>query len=198
MKKRVKTKQNKAKEIRKERGKEEYKSTPLFLSLRYLILLGLMFTLPIIYWILTPLTVYGTGFLLKIFYNVYIFNDMITIFPVTIIQIIPPCVAGSAYLLLLILNLTVPMRPKIRIYSILSSAIILFILNVLRIFILGVLLVNHSQFFDVTHKLFWYVLSTLFVVGIWFLTVFLFKIKEIPVYTDVKYLIEEIKKGKRK
>ncbi len=171
--------------------------TAIFLLLRYMLLLALMFTLPLIYKILTPLTVYGTGFLLKLFYQISISKDIIIILPKTVIQIIPPCVAGSAYLLLLILNLTLPMKPKTRFYSILFSAIVLFILNVLRIFILTLLLVNNSQFFDFTHKLFWYVLSTVFVVGIWFLSAFLFKIKQIPVYSDIKYLVKNIKKRKK-
>lgn len=189
------------KSIRKKRIKNNKEATakPVFLLLRYLILLGLMFTLPIVYKILTPLTVYSTGFLLKLFYQISILGDIIYIFPDILIQIIAPCVAGSAYLFLLILNLTLPMKLKTRIYSIIFSVIILFALNILRIFFLAVLLVNNSQFFDFTHKLFWYVLSTVFVVGIWFLTAFLFKIKEIPIYSDVKYLISniELKRSER-
>lgn len=189
------------KSIRKKREKkikENYTSNPIFLLLRYFILLGLMFTLPLIYKILTPLTVQGTSLLLKLFYQVSISGDIIAIFPNTIIQIIAPCVAGSAYLLLLILNLTLPMKIKTRVYSIFFSTFLLFILNTLRIFILTVLLVNNSQLFDFTHKLFWYVLSTVFVIGIWFLTAFLFKIKQIPVYSDIKYLIRNIKTDEKR
>ncbi|MDD5191548.1 MAG: pacearchaeosortase [Candidatus Nanoarchaeia archaeon] len=166
---------------------------PLFLLIRYIVLLGLMFTLPLIYKILTPLTVYSTGFLLKLFYQVSVSKDMI-ILPNILIQIIPACVAGSAYLLLLILNLTLPMKPKIRFYSLLFSIPVLFIVNVLRIFVLSVLLAENSQFFDFTHKIFWYILSTVFVIAIWFFTAYLFKIKEIPIYSDIKYLISNIKK----
>src|SRR3989344_909424 len=195
MKKGINRRRKKGKENRKI-IKRESSINSLFLLLRYIILLGLMFTLPLIYKILTPLTVYGTAFLLNIFYKVSISIDIITISPSTIIQIIPPCVAGSAYLLLLILNLTVSMKPKTRIGSILFSILVLFMLNILRIFLLAVLLVNNSQFFDFTHKLFWYILSTLFVVIIWFFTAYLFKIKQIPVYSDIKYLIDNIKKRK--
>ncbi len=165
------------------------------LSSRYLILLGLMFTLPIIYKIFTPLTVYATGGLLKLLYNVSINGVMIKIMPSTLIKIVPACVAGSAYLLSLILNLSVPMKIKKRAHSILFAFTLLFILNVLRIFFLSILLVNKFQFFNLTHKLFWYVLSTIFVIAIWFLTIKLFKIKEIPVYSDIGYLVKNIKKG---
>ena len=188
------------KSIRKKKfkNKKEGKNKPICLLLRYVILLGLMFTLPIIYKILTPLTIYSTGFLLKIFYQVSILGEIIVIFPDTVIQIIAPCVAGSAYLLLLILNLTLPMKLKTRVYSILFSTVLLFALNILRILFLAVLLVNSSQFFDFTHKLFWYFLSTVFVAGIWFFTAFLFRIKQIPIYSDIKYLISSIKVKKNK
>jgi len=169
------------------------KLSHLNLLLRYLILLGLMFTLPIIYKIFTPLTTQSVAALLKIFYQVSVSRDIIIINQ-TLIQIIPACIAGSAYLLLLILNLTIPMNVKKRIYSIALSFALLLIINILRIFFLSVLLVNNFRFFDITHKLFWYILSTLFVVGIWFLIVKIFKIKQIPVYSDVKYLMKNIKK----
>ncbi len=162
--------------------------------LRYIILLALMFTLPLVYKIMLPLTIYPVAGLLKIFYQVSVQKDIIVIGLQTPIQIISACIAGSAYLLLLILNLTVPMKTKKRIYSIILSFIILIGLNILRIFILSILSHNNFRFFDFTHKLFWYVLSTIFVIGIWFLMVKIFSIKEIPVYTDIKYLSKNIKK----
>ncbi len=157
-----------------------------------------MFSLPLIYKIFTPLTVYSTIFLLKLFYNISAFN-LNTLSPIliinskTIIQLIPACIAGSAYLLLLILNLTVPMSLRKRLHTILLSFILLLALNILRIFILTVLYHNNFRFFDFTHKMFWYVLSTVFVVLIWFFVVKLYKIKEIPVYTDFKHLLKNVK-----
>jgi exosortase/archaeosortase family protein len=168
----------------------------IFIVIRYLVLLVLALSLAFFYKILTPLTIYSTAGLLKILYQVSVSGDIISVSNI-FIQIIPACVAGSAYLLLLILNLLTSMRLKQRIYSILFSIVLLFVLNVLRIFFLTILLVNDFKFFDFTHKLFWYVLSTIFVVGIWFLTIKLFKIKKIPAYSDMKFLIKEIKRGKK-
>jgi exosortase/archaeosortase family protein len=163
---------------------------------RYIILFILMFSLGLIYWIFTPLTIYSVGGLLKlIFENVLIQGNIIVIEFENYIEIIPACIAGSAYLLLLILNLSVPMKFKKRIYSILFSFGLLFVLNVLRIFILSIMYANGNEFFDITHKVFWYGLSTVFVVGIWFLMVYIFKIKEIPVYSDVKYFLKSIRSG---
>jgi len=162
--------------------------------LRYLFLLILVvFSLPLIYRIFTPLTINVSAALLNSLYKIVVYNDIIVINSLTFIQIIPACVAGSAYLLLLILNLTVPMEFKRRIHAILLSFLILFVLNILRIFLLSILYHNNVPYVDFTHKLFWYVLSTVFVVFIWFLVVKIFSIKEIPAYTDFKYLMKKAK-----
>jgi exosortase/archaeosortase family protein len=170
------------------------KDKAFLIPIRYIILLFLMFSLPLIYLIFTPLTVLLSSFLLKIFYSISVNNNIITINNSTKIEIISACVAGSAYLFLLILNLSTSMQLKKRINTILSSFSLLLLLNIIRIFFLSILYHEENPLFDFTHKLFWYVLSTLFVVFIWFFTVKLFKIREIPVYSDVLYLIEIIKK----
>ena len=165
----------------------------LFILIRYLILLGLMFSLPLFYYILTPLTVYPIFFLLKIIFNqTAIANNIIAVNGKVIVQIIPACIAGSAYLLLLIFNLTVPMNYKKRFYSIITSFLIFYILNLLRIFLLILIYYYNSDIFVFTHTLFWYVFSILFVVGIWFYITHKFKIKEIPVYTDFKSILSII------
>ena len=169
------------------------KNKSFVILLRYLILLGLMFTLPLIYKIFTPLTIYPSVSLLKLFYDVTINNLLIVINDKTFIQIIPACIAGSAYLLLLMLNLSVPIKLKKRVYLIFISFFTLLILNILRIFILSVLFHHNFIFFDLTHKLFWYFLSTAFVVLIWLFIVKNYSIKEIPVYSDVRYLARQTK-----
>lgn len=170
----------------------------ILIMLRYIILLILVLNSYLIYKIFTPLTIYFTVIFLKLFYPVIFFGDQILINQTKIIEIIPSCVAGSAYVFLLILNLFVAMKPKQRIYSILLSFSLLFILNILRIIVLSILLVNDFKFFYLTHKLIWYVLSTLLVVGVWFLTIKIFKIKEVPVISDIKYFIKDIKNLKNK
>jgi len=164
-----------------------------FIPLRYLIALGSIFTLPLIYQLLTPLTTYYIAFFLGFFYNVTIISCEKLIVNFSAIEIIPSCVAGSAYILLLILNLATPMKLKKRLLSILFSVAILFLVNTVRLFILSIMVVQNSEYFDIVHKLFWYLLSTIFVIAIWFLTVKLFDISKIPVYSDVKFLIKNIK-----
>lgn len=192
MKKRVKINKRANKKASSNKSSKDYRS--FLIPLRYLILLGLMFTLPLIYSILTPITVYSASTLLKLVYtDVFIYNESISINSNVVIQIIPACVAGSAYLLLLILNLSVSMNLRKRAYSIIFSFIILFIFNILRIFLLAILFENNFYLFDLAHKIFWYFLSTLFVVLIWFFIVKSFSIKEIPVYSDIISLIKKTK-----
>lgn len=180
---------NKKKGLSLFKDKQQIKPDKKFLILaRYLILLALVFSLPLIYKIFTPLTIYPSAFLLNFFYDVAV-NNIFIINNEIFIEIIPACVAGSAYLLLLILNLTTPMNIKKRIYSVLFSFLILLILNILRIFTLSVLYYNEFVFFDLTHKLFWYAGSTVFVILIWFFIVKIYNIKDIPVYSDLKSLM---------
>jgi len=180
--------------LAKKNTKSSKTSIPLVL-IRYLILLIITLTsLPLIYKIFTPLTTYPTKALLSLFYDVVLNNVIITINNQTFIQVIPACIAGSAYLLLLILNLTMPMNIKKRIKTILFSFATLLIINILRIFIFSIWYHNKVPFFDLTHKLFWFVLSIFFVIGVWFLTIKVFSIKEIPVYTDFKFILKSIKK----
>jgi len=74
---------------------------------------------------------------------------------------------------------------------ILSSFISLLVINILRILLLIIIYIEGYSFFDITHKLFWYLMSIVFVIGIWFTEVKLFKIKEIPFYSDMKFLYKK-------
>ena len=163
--------------------------------IRYSILLviGIIGT-PFFYSIFTFLTIEPVYLLLNIFFNPSLISNIIIINNLPI-EIIGACVAGSAYYLLLILNLSMPgIKFGKRIMLLLFSFSLLLILNILRIFLLSVLYVSQFSLFDITHKLFWYVGSIVFVVGIWFLSVGIFKIKEIPFYSDIKSLLNKKKK----
>jgi len=159
----------------------------LSILLRYSILLVLGIFLSVFYTLLLPLTLWPVYFLLNLFYDVSLTGNILLISGAEI-EIIGACVAGSAYYLLLILNLTTSMKPKQRFHSILFSFSSLLVLNILRILFLSILYLENFSFFDFTHKLFWYFISIIFVVGIWFLTVRIFKIKNIPIYSDIKRL----------
>lgn len=167
-------------------GKKRYEKI-IFLFVRYIILILAGIFLSVFYKLFFPLTIWLTYFLLSLFDNVSIFGNLL-LTSGGAIEIVDSCIAGSAYFLLLILNLTTPMNIKKRLYSLIFSFLFLLILNVLRIFFLSILYIKNYLFFDVVHSIFWIVLSVLFVIGIWFLTIKLFKIKRIPIYSDIKYI----------
>jgi len=160
----------------------------LGISIRYLFLILVAFnSFWIFYFILRPLTLYPVYFLLKTFYNVSLSGIILQVEKVSI-EIINACIAGSAYYLLLILNLSIPSKIFKRLKMICFAFLLLLIMNILRIFFFSLLAISGSSFFDLTHKIFWYFLSIFFVLGIWFLEVKIFKIKEIPLYSDLKFI----------
>lgn len=180
--------------------KKEFK-TVFDIVLRYgtLILIGIL-GVRIFYFMFASLTIYPVYFLLKLFFNASLMNNIITINN-SPIEIIGACIAGSAYYLFLILNLsTREIKLDKRVVMLLFSFLSFLLINILRIFLLSILFVLGTSFFDITHKVFWYVGSIFFVVGIWFLSVKLYKIKKIPFYSDIIFLLKsgnKIKKTKR-
>lgn len=164
------------------------------LGIRYLILILLgLFNLKLIYFIFTPLTIY------PVFWILSLFDTGTTLLPGSIIfsqgfyfEIINACVAGAAYYLLLILNLSTPMDWKKRIKSLVFILSVFLILNVARIIIFAWLFVLGYQYFDTTHLLVWYLGSTILLIAVWFINVWMLEIKSIPVYTDVRKIIDEI------
>jgi exosortase/archaeosortase family protein len=159
----------------------------MFLRYAILILVAIP-NLYLFYLIFAPLTIYPTYFLLNLFFEATL-NQNVIQFNSSTIELVPACIAGAAYYLLLILNLSTPdIKFKKRIKLIFLSFLIFLVLNLLRIFFLSLLFTFDSSYFDITHKIFWYAVSTLFVVGIWFFQVRYYKIRKIPVYSDLKYI----------
>ena len=153
-------------------------------------------SLYVIYKILTPLTIRITTAILSIFTSPTLIGNFIVLTGVTI-EIIPACVAGAAFYLLLILTLSVHnVKPIIRTKATITAIAILFALNILRILFL--ITIIKSTHFQTVHWIIWHFVSTIFVVGTWFAIIKIYKIKSIPIYSDIKYLIKSIKKSKRK
>ena len=165
------------------------------LIIRYvaLLLLGLG-NLYLFYTIFTPLTIYPVFFVLSLFYSVKLSGIQLVIGN-NIIELVTACIAGAAYYLLLILNLSTPMEGKKRFYSLFYMFSILLALNITRIVVLAVIFINNSAAFDFTHKFLWYGISTIFVVVLWFSAVKIFDIKKIPFYSDYKTLMKYIRRS---
>ncbi len=177
-------------EIKGDRGKY------LGIFLRYLILILVAIpNLFIFYLVFTPLTVYPVYYAIQKFLDVALVGNILIVEGNIAIEIIRACVAGAAYYFLLILNLSTPginlgKRAKMILFAFLS----LLVLNIARILLLAWLFLGGFSplVFDTAHNLFWYSLSTVFVVLIWFAEVRIFKIKEIPIYSDLKFLYKKI------
>ncbi len=166
------------------------------ISMRYLILAAVAFpNLYIFYLIFTPLTAYPSYFALKLFFDASLVNGTIIKIGSSVIELIEACIAGSAYYLLLILNLSTPgIRPLKRTVMILLSFAFFLLINLSRIIFLSFLFIFDSAWFDISHKVFWYFGSSIFVIIIWFANVKIFAIKDIPVYSDIKFLWKEAMK----
>ena len=174
------------------------KKNMYYLLLRYIILviLGIP-NLFLFYAIFTPLTIKPTfAFFSVVDPTAYIVEgtNNVIFFKGYFATIIPACIAGAAYYLLLILNLATPMNIKKRIESTVFLMVTFLILNLFRIFIFASLLAEGYKYFDITHAATWYFGSTILVVLIWFSNVLIFKIKDIPVYSDLKQIYLDIKK----
>ncbi len=171
------------------------------LFIRYIIILLLAINgLFIIYWLLRPATLYAVVGVLSLFGDVAIISNVAGsaefLFSSLSVELIDACVAGSAFYLLLILNLTTPMKAdkRIRIKSLAFSIISLFVLNILRIVLLVLVANKNLSSFNSIHLLFWYLLSIIMVVGVWLATIKVFMIENIPVYSDVGKIAGLIKR----
>jgi exosortase/archaeosortase family protein len=164
-----------------------------FLILRYILAIILALCLPLFYIILKPITIYPIFLITQILYNSSLQGIILTINSHSI-EFVNACIAGSAYLLLFILNLVTPMNYKKRIYMFLFGFFLFLLFNLARILILIILLMNNMATFDITHKITWYGISTLFVVLIWFINIRIFKIKRIPIYSDIRFILNQKRK----
>jgi len=179
----------------KKRTKKNNSNKLYSILIRYSILLviGLIVAFTDIpYKILLPLTIYPLSFVLGFFYNTIVLGEIMILSNISI-ELIPACIAISAFYLLLILNLTTPIGYKRQAQTIIFSLLSLLLINILRLIILSIFLIKEYAGFEVLHEVFWYVLSIFIVVGIWFLTVQMFKIKEIPIYSDIRSIIKILK-----
>jgi exosortase/archaeosortase family protein len=161
---------------------------------RYIALVIISFPdLSLIYLVVTPLTIIPLYWILHLIDpSTMLIQGNIFVFKGTIIQIIEACTAGAAYFLLLILNLTTPMHPSKRVKSLLFLILSFLVLNIARIVIFAILLANGFQYFDFAHRLVWYFGSTIMIILLWFVNVWIFNIRAVPIYTDIKSIFDDI------
>ena len=146
------------------------------------------------YIIFFPLTYYPIYYFFKILnYNVILQTvSSSLIFSNVIVTFIEACIAASAYyLLLLLIVATKDISFKDSVKMFLLGSLLILILNIVRIIILiFILLYSGTDFFNAIHIFFWQFISTIYVAGVWIFLVWKFKVKNIPIYSDLKYLYE--------
>lgn len=170
-----------------------------WLFFRYLLLIIVGIPGPyLFYLIFTPLTIYPIYAIIRLLYSSASIGADVLVINNHSISIVPACIAGAAYYLVLILNLATPMKFKARIKSLIFMFLSFLFLNILRIVVFTALFTSGFVLFDIAHKTVWYLGSTLLVVLIWFSAVYAFKIKAIPAYTDFKMLLGYIKMPRRR
>lgn len=171
------------------------KEKKVFLSLltRYLILLLLAVPNFLIFYIVfTPLTIYPLLAIFGIFFETSLIGNSLFLNNLLKIELVASCIAGPAYYLLLVLNLSLKdINTSKRIKMVAFSFLFFLMANILRIFVLGAMAFHRSSFFNITHKFSWYFLSTALVVLVWFVEVKLFKVREIPFTRDIDFLYKK-------
>lgn len=157
-----------------------------------LLLIGLM-QLSVLYSIFTPLTYFPVVEILRLIFPGVKVNLADASFQIAdkVIVLVPACIAGAAYYLLLMLNLALPMPLRKRLKNIAFLWSSFLILNILRIVLFSYLFLQGSPFFDTAHLWTWQVGSTLLVVALWFASAKLFRIDTIPFYADLLILLRE-------
>lgn len=135
----------------------------------------------------TPLTIYGSYLVLSILFDVVVNGRILLVndFPFGIVE---ACVASIAYYLLWLLvlltkGITTAVRVKIMVYGFL----LIFGMNIFRIWLLVILAMKYSfHWFNAVHLTFWYFVTGAFVAFVWIFLVVHYKIRDIPVYSDLK------------
>lgn len=169
--------------------------------LRYLIILLFGFgNLYLFYLILTPLTNYAVFGVVKLVdVSAYLFEGYIYLTNLSV-GIVEACVAGAGFYLLFTLAMSVRnISLKERVALIFFNFCLFYLLNVTRI--LGLIFIYGNRFFDLIHWILWNVVSIFLLLAVWFLSVYLFRIKSIPIFDDLNLFFKEyqlIKKRNKK
>jgi exosortase/archaeosortase family protein len=176
------------------------KKQSFYLLFRYILLIFLALgNFFLIYELANPATIKASFFLIKELYPAAQILDSNTIlYAGFTAKIIPACVAGAAYYLLLILNLSTPMPIKKRLKSLLFVIFSFYLLNLIRIITFAKLLTLGTNYFENLHEITWYFGSTIMLILIWFVNSLIFKIKAVPVYSDLISITKDLKHKRKR
>jgi exosortase/archaeosortase family protein len=139
------------------------------------------------------LTIHPAYFFIKLAYPANLMNNAIFVGN-NMINIIPACIAGIAYSLLLFLILFtkgITLKKSLKMFFI--GAGLILAMNILRIDLLIWILIEFGpDLFNKIHLIFWNFVSAGYVAIIWIYLVKKFKIRKIPIISDIKELYKRI------
>jgi len=167
------------------------------LIIRILIAVILALLFKFYYIIFTPITLGIVGFFLKLFgYNAIMdFSLKKIIIGYNSLDFVEACIAGSAYFLFSLLVLftkNLGLRKSLKLIG--YGVLLIFSMNVLRIIILIIILLEMGKnWFDLIHLIFWWFVAGIYIAIVWIFLTKKFKIKTIPVYSDIKALLKKRK-----
>ncbi|MDP3918934.1 MAG: pacearchaeosortase [Nanoarchaeota archaeon] len=160
---------------------------------RYILALLIALAYNLIYIILYQITVYPAYGILQLFYD-FTIQEQSFIFDSVTFTFIPACIAVTAYIVMAVLTITtrgLSLKKGLTIFAYGFMAI--YFANLIRIITLISIYINFGKnYFNTLHFIIWNFLSTIFVVLVWIYLTNHYKVKGIPVYDDLKYLIKKI------
>jgi exosortase/archaeosortase family protein len=169
------------------------------LIIRLLALIFVSLNFGVFYFVFTPITVYLSYFLTKIFYDSVLIGNTIGIGSVGF-NFIEACIAGAAYYLLFILIMgikEIKWLDRLKVFVV--GALLILGMNLIRVLVLIMLNVELGKnYFDAVHLVFWNFLSGVFIALVWIFLVKKYKLGEIPYFEDIKYLYNNSFLKKRK
>lgn len=124
-----------------------------------------------------------------------IHNSTSILIPGYRLELIPACIASVAYLLLGLLILTTKgIAWSKRVLMFLIGGIVIFAANTTRIILLAGLIQKDYLAYQTWHLFIWNIFSTAFVVLLWIVLSYTFKVYTVPVYSDFKSLYKKYRK----
>jgi exosortase/archaeosortase family protein len=145
----------------------------------------------VFYHVFSWLTVMGSFLLISLFHGGSVHGMMISVGG-HLVELIPACIASAAYVLLVLLVLlTKGISLKKGVWMFVVGSLLILMGNIIRIEVLVMLLLGDGvNYFETLHILMWKIVSSVYVVGVWIFLSWKFKVKTIPVWSDVEMLLK--------
>ena len=160
------------------------------LVIRLVLAIILALSYQLLYKILMPITLYPSFYILKTIGYEASLSGITILTNSHALTFIPACAAASAYILLgILILLTKDIKLKTGLKMFFLGSLIILAANIIRIESLILILINGGKnYFETLHLFVWKVLSSIFVALVWIFLIKRYKIKSIPILSDIKYL----------